>query len=73
MQAIRADYFGRRAIGLILGLSSTVVVSGHIIGPMVAGAFADWTGNYRVGFTVVAGMVGLGSLFFVMAKSPHTR
>ncbi len=73
MQAIRADYFGRRAIGLILGLSSMVVVSGHIIGPMVAGVFADWTGNYRVGFTVVAGLVCLGSLFFVMAKSPHER
>ncbi len=71
MQAIRADYFGRRAIGLILGLSSMIVVSGHIIGPMVAGALADWTGDYRAGFTVIAALVCLGSLFFVMAKSPR--
>lgn len=71
MQAIRADYFGRQAIGVILGLSSMIVVSGHIIGPMLAGALADWTGNYRAGFTVVAGLIGLGSIFFVLAKSPR--
>jgi len=70
MQAIRADYFGRRSIGMILGLSSLIVVLGHIAGPMVAGVLADWTGNYRAGFTVVAAMVGLGSLFFLMAKRP---
>ena len=28
MQAIRADYFGRRAIGMILGLSSLIMVGG---------------------------------------------
>lgn len=70
MQAIRADYFGRRSIGMILGLSSVIVVIGQIGGPMVAGVLADLTGNYRAGFTVLALLAGLGSLFFLLAKRP---
>jgi MFS family permease len=70
MQAIRADYFGRRSIGLIIGLSSLVTVFGQIGGPIIAGAFADWTGNYRAGFTLLAVLAGLGSLFFLLAKPP---
>jgi hypothetical protein len=37
---------------------------------MIAGAFADWTGNYRAGFTLLAALAALGSLFFVLAKPP---
>ena len=70
MQAIRADYFGRRSIGMIIGLSSMITVIGQIGGPIIAGAFADWTGNYRAGFTLLAGLAGVGSLFFLMAKRP---
>ena len=70
MQAIRADYFGRRSIGMILGLSSLIIVIGQIGGPMVAGMLADLTGNYRAGFTVLALLAGLGSLFFLLAKRP---
>ncbi len=71
MQAIRADYFGRRAIGMILGLSSLITVIGQIGGPMIAGMLADLTGNYRAGFTVLAVLAGLGSLFFLLAKRPQ--
>jgi hypothetical protein len=71
MQAIRADYFGRRAIGMILGLSSLVIVFGQIGGPMIAGLLADATGSYHAGFTLLAGMVGAGSLFFLLAKRPQ--
>lgn len=70
MQAIRADYFGRRSIGMILGLSSMIIVIGQIGGPMIAGALADLTGDYRAGFTLLAVLAGLGSLFFMLAKKP---
>jgi len=70
MQAIRADYFGRRSIGMILGLSSVIVVIGQIGGPIIAGVLADITGNYRAGFTVLAVLAGLGSLFFILARRP---
>jgi len=32
---------------------------------------ADATGNYRAGFTVVALLAGLGSVFFLLAKRPE--
>jgi MFS family permease len=70
MHAIRADYFGRSAIGMILGLSFMITVIGQIGGPLIAGMMADATGNYRAGFTVLALLAGLGSMFFVLAKRP---
>ena len=70
MQAIRADYFGRAAIGMILGLSYMIIIIGQMGGPLIAGAFADATGNYRAGFTLLAILAGLGSSFFLLAKKP---
>ncbi len=70
MQALRADYFGRSAIGMILGLSFMIMVIGQAGGPMIAGILADMTGNYRAGFTTLALLAGLGSLFFLFAKRP---
>jgi MFS family permease len=71
MQALRADYFGRSAIGMILGLSFMIIVIGQVGGPMIAGILADLTGSYRLGFTILALLAGLGSLFFVLAKRPR--
>ncbi|MBM4313223.1 MAG: MFS transporter [Deltaproteobacteria bacterium] len=73
MQAIRADYFGRSAIGMIMGLSFMIIVVGQIGGPMIAGILADMTGNYRAGFTTLAILAGLGSAFFLLAKKPARR
>jgi len=70
MQAIRADYFGLRSIGMIMGLSAIIIALGQVAGPLVAGAFADWTGHYRVGFTVLALAAGSGSLLFMLARKP---
>jgi sugar phosphate permease len=70
MQAMRADYFGLQAIGMIMGLSAFIVSIGQVAGPMVAGALADLTGNYRSGFTVLALVAGSGSVLFLMARKP---
>ena len=70
INAIRAEYFGRSAIGMILGFSSMIMVIGQIGGPMIAGILADMTGNYHAGFTVLALLAGLGSAFFLLAKRP---
>lgn len=70
MQALRADYFGRRAIGLILGLSALITVLGQIGGPIIAGLLADLTGDYRTGFVVLASAAALGSGMFAMATRP---
>ena len=70
MQAMRADYFGLHAIGLILGLSAFIISIGQVAGPMVAGGLSDLTGNYRLGFTVLALIAGSGSVLFFLAKKP---
>jgi len=70
MQAIRADYFGRRSIGMIMGLSSLIIAIGQVGGPMIAGGLADLTGNYHLGFTILALISALGSVLFVMATPP---
>lgn len=73
MQAIRADYFGRRSFGTIMGFSSLIVMLGQVTGPLVAGILADRTGSYELGFTVLAGMAAFGSIFFLMASKPKHR
>ena len=70
MQAIRADYFGRTAYGAILGTSSLITMFGSIFGPLIAGFLADRTGNYQLGFTLLAIIAGFGSVFFLVAKRP---
>jgi sugar phosphate permease len=70
MQAMRADYFGRSAIGMILGLSFMIIVVGQVGGPIIPGIFADLTGSYRVGFTILAILAALGSGFFLLARKP---
>jgi MFS family permease len=70
MQAIRADYFGRNAIGMIMGLSAAIIAIGQVTGPMVAGILADVTGDYRWGFSVLALLAAAGSVAFWLAHKP---
>lgn len=70
MQAIRADYFGLQAIGMIMGMSAFIISIGQVAGPMVAGGLSDLTGNYRAGFTLLALVAGSGSALFFFARKP---
>ena len=70
MAALRADYFGRSAFGKILGVSNMIIILGTISGPLIAGLLYDQTGNYRVGFDILAGIAAAGSVFFILAKKP---
>jgi len=70
MQAIRADYFGRKSIGMILGLSAMLTAVGQVSGPLLAGIMGDATGNYDLGFTVLALIAGAGTFLFWFAKPP---
>lgn len=70
MQAIRADYFGRKAIGMILGLSAMITALGQSIGPLLAGILGDATGNYILGFNVLSIIALFGAYIFWLAKRP---
>jgi len=71
MTAIRADYFGRSAFGKIMGASNMVIILGTISGPIIAGFMYDRTGNYRVGFDILAAIALCGSVFFLLAARPE--
>jgi MFS family permease len=70
MSAIRADYFGSLAFGTITGISSMIAMIGMMAGPLVAGMLADRTGSYVPGFSVLAALAAVGSVFFVLARRP---
>lgn len=53
-----------------MGVSSLIVVFGQVAGPLVAGRLADTTGSYEAGFTLLALLTGLGSVFFFLARKP---
>jgi len=70
MQAIRADYFGRSSFATIMGISFSFVMIGQMLGPLMAGRIADTLGSYKEAFVLLAAIVGLGSLFFMLASPP---
>ena len=73
MVSLRADYFGASSFGTIMGVSSLVVMLGMATGPIVAGVLADVTGDYQLGFTVLALLSLLGSVCFFLATPPLKR
>ena len=68
--ALRADYFGATSFGRIMGFSSMIVMLGMMAGPVVAGVLRDRTGDYRLGFIILALVAGLGSGWFFFASQP---
>ena len=70
MQAMRAEYFGGKAFGTIMGFSSLVIMFGMILGPLFAGFVYDVTGSYRGAFMVLSGAAVVGAAFFWLAVRP---
>ncbi len=70
MVALRADYFGTRSFGTIMGFSSLIAMLGMAVGPVVAGYMADMTGDFVVGFAALATGSTLGAGLFALAKRP---
>ena len=71
--SMRAEYFGSRSFGKIMGLSSMVVTIGSVAGPVLAGLSYDITGNYQFGFTALAILAAVGTLFLVFTPPPPER
>jgi sugar phosphate permease len=71
MSAMRADYFGRTHFGKIYGVSLVLIAAGSMLGPIFAGVMADLLGNYQLGFIILAGISGAGSVLFLITRSPN--
>jgi MFS family permease len=70
MGSLRADYFGASHFGSIMGASMLVFMIGQLVGPVLVGTLADIVGDYRVGFTLLAGIAMLASLSFWTLQPP---
>lgn len=68
--AMRAEYFGAKSFGTIMGLSSVVVTASSVAAPVAAGWSYDVLGSYTLSFTVLAVLAGVGSLFVVFTPPP---
>lgn len=67
--SMRAEYFGSRSFGAIMGLSSMVVTGGAVVAPILAALAYDVLGSYTISFTVLAVLAAVGSLFLVFTPS----
>lgn len=70
--AMRGDYFGRKDFALINGFSQMVMMMGMIVGPILTGYMAD-NYSYSGGFLIIAGMVGAGSILFLIMRQPTKK
>lgn len=73
MAALRADYFGTTSFGSIMGISSLIITLFSIGGPLLAGLLADRTGDYQLGFTIIALVTIASFSFFALASPPSSR
>lgn len=71
MVALRADYFGPKSFGTIMGISSLIVMLGMTTGPLFCGWMYDIYGNYDLAFTIMASASALGSICFYLAHPPQ--
>jgi sugar phosphate permease len=68
--SIRAEYFGRKSIGTILGIASIPVVIAIVVSPIFTAWLADLKGDYHFAFSILAAYTAVGTLFFAFAKKP---
>jgi sugar phosphate permease len=68
---IFADYFGRRHLGAITGVSRAVQNVFQAAGPLVAATFYDVTNSYQLIFTVFIFVNIAATASIVLARPPH--
>ena len=65
-----ADYFGRRSLGTIRGVTEPFASLGQAIGALVSGVIFDVTGRYFMAFIVFAVLGALTAVITLMARPP---
>jgi len=68
LASIRADYFGRAALGKIQGFMSPVTMVAGATGPVSAGYLFDTTGSYQTAFLAVGLLTIAGGFIILLAK-----
>ena len=71
INAIRGDYFGRRAYATIYGISLVPNYGLVLAAPMLAGIMFDARGDYTLAFLVLGGLGSMSGVCFLFAKKPE--
>ena len=66
-----ADYYGRKEIGSIIGMSNLIRTVPLAAGPLLAGAIHDTMGSYPPAFTLFAAFCFIAAVAFFFAKPPR--
>ncbi len=66
-----ADYYGRRSLGVIRGVTEPLTTIGQAIGALVAGVIFDLTDSYQLAFIAFAIMGGLATVLVLFARPPR--
>jgi sugar phosphate permease len=68
-----ANYFGRRSIGVIRGVTEPFVSLGQAVGAIFSGLVFDISGSYHFAF-ITLGVVGIGTIgLILLTKPPQLR
>ena len=65
-----ADYYGRRSLGVIPGVTEPLTSFGQTIGAVLAGLIFDSPDSYQLAFMAFAVMGGLATVLVLFARSP---
>ena len=66
-----ADYFGRRSLGAIRGVTEPLTSFGQAIGAVLSGVVFDLTNSYQFAFMAFAVMGGLATVLVLFARPPR--
>ena len=66
-----ADYYGRRSLGVIRGVTEPLTSFGQAIGAVAAGLIYDFTDSYQLAFGAFAVMGGLATVLVLFARPPR--
>lgn len=67
-----ADYYGRKEVGSIIGMSNLIRTVPLAVGPLLAGAIHDSTGSYPPAFSLFAAFCFTAAVAFFFAKPPRS-
>ena len=67
-----ADYFGRRSLGAIRGVTEPFISLGQAIGAVLSGAIFDATGSYHSAFLTFTALSAVTVVILLLARPPRT-
>lgn len=70
LHALRGDYFGTKAFGTILGMSSVMMGASMALAPFAVGLAFDIQGTYRYAFIVLAFLAYGASILILFVSRP---